>query len=432
MKDKKVLRNDSKITSRFLIAAKVVAIITAVVFFISFSLGTVNATISKQISNQYQDQQLGVIKKNVNEGQIHFIGKVIHVSNGHVISQKVVDQYRSLANQLEQRDQRNQDVAALYNGKTMYKNDVTEDRLDSLDKTLLKEKNQDVYQTQKNKLDTIKIWFEQTKDVSKYINDLWDKFNNNKASLTIKNISMVNTYDKLIKNRQVKNDLSHKVSTMNDYYNSHSNEDSKLANAKAELAALQNSPLTMKYKPANVDIISSLENSSKATDSLQQAGITDKHVLYYDKSKSEITFMTLTGDNYVADGSAINVSNGNVTSGSYTIKNIINSASDSAAIITDQSSSSFGKYLNDANESSLAQLGISDADNSTADYNAARPVFWFKNNSSLSTSIYFGNSSTIGFIHSGGNNYSNGVSVSNSGLSTIQAKATNGLLFYVK
>lgn len=432
MKDKKVLRNDSKITSRFLVIAKVVAIITAVVFFISLSFGTVNAAIGKQITNQYQDKQLGVIKKDVNEGQIKLIGKIITVSNGHIISSSVVKQYKSLSEQLEKRDQRSNEVSDLYNGKKFYKNGVTEERLDSLDNDLLKEKNQDVYQTQKNKLDTIRIWFEQTKDGSKYINDLWDKFNGDKSSLTIKNISMVNTYNKLIKNKQVKKELSNKVSAMNNYFDSHSNEDSKLANAQAELTALKNSPLTMKYRPANVDIISSLNNSSKATDALQQAGISDKHVLYFDKSKNEISFMTLTGDNYVADGDSINVSSANVASGSYTIRSIISSASDNAAIVTDPSSSDFGKYLSDASDATLSQLGIDDADNSTSDYNSARPVFWLKNNTSLNTSIYFGDSSTIGFIHSGGSNYSNGIAVSNAGLSAIQSKATSGLLFYVK
>lgn len=431
MKDKKDLRNDSKIASRFLIVAKVVAIITAVVFFITLSFGTVNAAISKQIANQYQDRQLGVIKKDVSESQLNFIGKIIDVSNGHIISNSVVKEYQSLTDQLDKRHQRSRDVSALYDGKKQYQDDVSEDKLDSLDKDLLEEKNQDVYQTQKNKLDTVRIWFEQTNDAIKYINDLWDNFNDDKTSLSVKNISMVNTYNKLIKNKNVKAEVADKVQTMNDYYNSHSNEDSKLANAKAELAALKNSPLTMKYKSANVDIISSLDNSSEATDVLKQAGITDKYVLYYDKSKSQMTFMTLTGDNYVADGSSVSVSSGSISAGSYSIKNVINGASTNAAIVTDPSSSSFGKYLSDASSDSLAQIGITDADNSTADYNSARPVFWFKNNSSLNTSVYFGNSSTIGFIHTGGDSYSNGVTVSSSGLSTIQSKATSGLLFYV-
>lgn len=432
MKDKKVLRKNSKNTRYFLNAAKVVAVITALVFLVTFSRGTVNAAISKEISNQYQDKQLDVLKKNVNKHGLNLIGKLIKISGDNVVSNDNQKDYSKIKFELSQRTKRSQMIDQLYDGKSNYVDNVTTKKLDTIDQKLLKETNQDVYQKQKNKLDTIRIWFEQTQDAIKYVDKIWNGFNDEQSSLSIKNISLVNTYNKLIKNKTVKNELSDKVNEMNEYFNSHSKEDSKVANAKAELADLKNSPLTMKYKPANVDIISSLNDSSKATNTLNNAGITDKHVLYYDKSKEQLSYMTLTNGNYVAEGSFANVISGNVSSGTYTIKQLINSPSGNEAIVTDPSSSSFGKYLSDATDDTLTNMGLTNTDNSDANFNEANPVFWFKNNSALSNSIYFGNSSTIGFIYSGGSSYNNGIQISASDLSTIKSEVSTGLVFYVK
>lgn len=432
MKDKKDLRNNTKSTRYFLIAAKIVAIITAVVFFVMLSRGTVNAAIFKGLSNQYQDRQLGVLKKDVNQNTMGFIGNVINLSGDKLVTKSNIANYRKIKTQLNDRKQRTHDVNALYAGKNKYQNDVTSQKLDKLDKQLLKETNQDVYQVVKNKLDTVRIWFEQTQDGILYINQTWDKFNDDKTSLSMKNISMVNTYNKLIKNDSAKQEVSDKVSELNKYFDSNSGEDTKLKNAKAELDALKNSPLTMKYKPANVDIITDLDSSTSAADVLSAAGITDKHVLYFDKSNGTISYMSLSDGHYQADGDFINVSAGTVASGRYTIKALINSASNNAAIVTDHSSTSFGKYLANATDDSLNDLGINNAENSTSNFNSASPVFWLKNNASLSRSIYFGGSNTLGFIYSGGTSYSNGIQVSNSDLSTLLNKTSTGLLFYVK
>ncbi|MCI1383817.1 hypothetical protein [Companilactobacillus sp.] len=432
MKDKKVLRKNTKTTNHLMIIAKVAAIVTAVVFLLALLYGTANAAVSKELSNQYQDEQLGVLKKNTNNKTLDFIGALIKVSDGKIITGDNVTKYRKIQNQLAIRQKQVKLVTGLYDGKNYYQNTVTKKRLDDIDKQLLKEKNQDVYQVQKNKLDTIRIWFEQTNDAIKYIDEIWNEYNDDKSSLSIKNISLVNTYAKLIKNKQVKRDLDYKIQELNKYYKAHSNDDIKVKDAKAKLTALKNSPLTMKYTPANVDIISDLDNSSKATDELSSAGITAKHVLYYDKSKGRISYMTLTDGNYVSDGSDISVTSGNVASGQYQIKAIIDSASDNAAIITDSSSGSFGKYLSNASDDTLSNLGITNADNSTANYNQASPVFWFKNNPSLENSIYFGDSSTIGFISSGGSSYQNGVKISTGDLSTIKSKVSTGTVFYVK
>ena len=56
MKDKKDLRNNTKSTKYLLIVAKVVGVLTALVFFVTLTYGTVNASISREISNQYQDK----------------------------------------------------------------------------------------------------------------------------------------------------------------------------------------------------------------------------------------------------------------------------------------------------------------------------------------------------------------------------------------
>lgn len=432
MKDKKDLRNNTKSTKYLLIVAKVVGVLTALVFFVTLTYGTVNASISREISNQYQDKQLDVLKKNINQSSLNFIGKLINVSSGNVVNQGNVDDYQKLIHQIKQRISRKKAVADLYNGKKNYQDDITKKLLDKLDQQLLKETNQDVYQTEKNKLDTIRIWFEQTHDAQKYIQTSWDKFNNDNSAISLKRISMINTYFRLIKNKTIKNNLNDEVTQMNQHFNQHSGDNSKLKNAEAQLAALKNSSLKEKYKPANVEIISDLQKSSKVTSELNDAGVSEKHVLYYDTSKEQLGYMTLSDGKYTPDGASVFVISGNISSGQYSIKSIINSAGDNAAIVTDHGSSDYGKYLANATTSSLQDLGITDADNTTADYNNATPVFWLKNNPSLTNSIYFGDSSTIGFIYSGSGNYNNSIQISASGLSTIESEISTGTLLYVK
>lgn len=52
MKDKKVLRKNTKTTNHLMIIAKVAAIVTAVVFLLALLYGTANAAVSKELSNQ--------------------------------------------------------------------------------------------------------------------------------------------------------------------------------------------------------------------------------------------------------------------------------------------------------------------------------------------------------------------------------------------
>jgi hypothetical protein len=127
----------------------------------------------------------------------------------------------------------------------------------------------------------------------------------------------------------------------------------------------------------------------------------------------------------------ISVQNATISSGKYSIKKVITSANDNDVIVTDSSNSRFGQYISNASDSTLEGYDLSDPDNSTSDYNPATPVFWFKNNSNLTRSIYFGTSSTIGFIYSGGTSYSNGIQISSSDLSSLQSQLSSGTTLYV-
>jgi hypothetical protein len=213
---------------------------------------------------------------------------------------------------------------------------------------------------------------------------------------------MVNAYYKLIKNKSIKKQWTEAVSKMTDYYANHKGSSARVTAAKEQLEALRNSPLTEKYKPASVDIIGALDKSSTDSDTLSNAGLTGKTVLYYDSSSNKLALMTNVNGNYVAEDGYISVNNSRVSSGKYSIKKVITSAGNNDAIITDSSNSNFGQYLNNVSDTTLSNNDITDADNSTSDFNSATPVFWMKNNSNLSKSIYFSNGSTIGFIYSGG------------------------------
>ncbi|GEO75897.1 hypothetical protein LCR01_03400 [Companilactobacillus crustorum] len=218
---------------------------------------------------------------------------------------------------------------------------------------------------------------------------------------------------------------------MDDYFSNHQGESSRVAAVKAELEALKNSPLTEKYTPANVDIVSSLNSSSGASDALSQAGITSKNVLYYNSSKNTLALMTRVSGKYVAENGSINVISSQVSSGKYTIKKLVDAGS-SDAIITDSSNSNFGQYVSNATDSTLSSLNVTSPENSTSDFNSATPVFWFKNNSALTSSIYFSDSSsTIGFIYAGGSSYNNGMQISSSDLSNLMSQISSGITFYV-
>ena len=430
MKDKKDLKSKTKSEHYLLMSAGVVGVITAIIFFIMLSRGVVNAVVTSKISSQYQDKELEVLKTNLNYKSLDFIGKVIEVSDGHVITPSNIKKYDQLEEYIQARKDREKAVNNLYDGKKDYRDDVTSDKINGLDKTLLKEKNQDVYQKQRNKLDTIQIWFEQTQDADKYLSKVWNGFNEDKSSLSFKKISMVNTYYKLVKNKTVDKRWKQAVSQMNQYFSNNKGESSRVAAVKEELDALRDSPLTEKYTPANVDIVSSLDMSGDASDVLSQAGITSRTVLYYDSSSGNLALMTRSSGQYVAENGYINVNSSQVSSGRYTIKKIVNAGS-SDVIITDSSNSNFGQYVSNASSSELSSLGVSGADNSTANFNSATPVFWFKNNSALTKSIYFSDGSNLGFIYSGGSSYNNGMQISSSDLSNLMSQISSGITFYV-
>ena len=93
--------------------------------------------------------------------------------------------------------------------------------------------------------------------------------------------------------------------------------------------------------------------------------------------------------------------------------------------------SNYGQYVTNASDSDLEDLGITNPDNTTADYNSATPVFWMKNNSDLDKSIYFTNSSTLGFIYAGSSSYNEGMQISSSDLSNLMSQISTGITFYV-
>ncbi|APX71594.1 hypothetical protein M5C72_00090 [Companilactobacillus allii] len=427
MKDKKDLRGSK---DYMLIISAAVGIITAVIFFVMLSRGVVNAVVTSKISDQYQDKELEVLKTDLDYHSLNVIGKLIDVSDGHVITTSNVKKYKELETYISARKKRSSDISALYDGKNNYKDDVTNDKINNLDKDLLNEKNQDVYQKLRNKLDTIQIWYEQTQDADKYISKVWNKFNDDNSSLTFKKVSMSSTYYKLIKNKSIKKQWASAVEQMRDYYSNHKNESTQVAAAKQELEELKNSPLTQKYTPAKVDIVSSLKFSSDAEDALVAAGLTGKYVLYYDSSSNNLALMTKTGNKYVAQDGYINVTSSKVSKGKYTIKRLV-SAGSNDAIVTDSNSDSFGQYITNATDDDLSELDISDADNTTADFNSATPVFWFKNNSDLTSSIYFASGESIGFIYAGGSSYDNGMQISSSDLSSLKSEISTGITFYV-
>lgn len=430
MKDKKDLKTKTKSERYLLMGAGIVGVITAVIFFVMLSRGVVNAVVTSKISSQYQDKELEVLKTDLNYKTLDFIGKLIDVSDGVIITPDNEKKYQELEAYIQARKGRSKEVNAFYDGKSHYKDDVTETKINDLDKSLLKEKNQDVYQKLRNKLDTIQIWYEQTQDADKYLSKTWDGFNSDKSSLSFKKISMVNTYYKLIKNKTAKNHWTQAVSQMDNYFANNKGESSKVAAAKEELEALKNSPLTEKYTPANVDIVSSMNSTTGASDALDQAGITSKNVLYYNSSKNTLALMTRVSGKYVAEDGYSNVISSKVSSGKYTVKKLVD-ANNSDVVVTDSDSSNFGQYISNASVSELTSMGLDNPDNTTADFNSATPVFWFKNNSALTSSIYFGSGSTIGFIYAGSTSYNNGMQISSSDLSDLMSQVSTGTTFFV-
>ena len=430
MKDKKDLKTKTKSERYLLMGAGIVGVITAVIFFVMLSRGVVNAVVTSKISSQYQDKELEVLKTDLNYKTLDFIGKLIDVSDGIIITPDNEKKYQELEAYIQARKDRSKEVNAFYDGKSHYKDDVTETKINDLDKSLLKEKNQDVYQKLRNKLDTIQIWYEQTQDADKYLSKTWDGFNSDKSSLSFKKISMVNTYYKLIKNKTAKNHWTQAVSQMDNYFANNKGESSKVAAAKEELEALKNSPLTEKYTPANVDIVSSMNSTTGASDALDQASITSKNVLYYNSSKNTLALMTRVSGKYVAEDGYSNVISSKVSSGKYTVKKLVD-ANNSDVVVTDSDSSNFGQYISNASVSELTSMGLDNPDNTTADFNSATPVFWFKNNSALTSSIYFGSGSTIGFIYAGSTSYNNGMQISSSDLSDLMSQVSTGTTFFV-
>jgi hypothetical protein len=104
------------------------------------SRGVVNAVVTSKISSQYQDKELEVLKTDLNYRSLDFIGRVIDVSDGYVITKSNIQKYHELENYIQARKNRTKEVNSLYEDKANYRDDVTSDKINDLDKTLLKEK----------------------------------------------------------------------------------------------------------------------------------------------------------------------------------------------------------------------------------------------------------------------------------------------------
>lgn len=430
MKDKKDLKSRTKSEHYLLLSAGIVGAFTAIIFLIMLSRGVVNAVVTSKISSQYQDKELEVLKTKLDYPTLNFVGRIIKVSDNYVITPSNIKKYNELESYIKARKLRNKEVDKLYDGKNNYRDDVSSQKINVLDKSLLKEKNQDVYQKLRNKLDMIQIWFEQTKDADQYLTKTWQEFNDDKSSLSFKKISMVNTYYKLIKNKTVKNRWNEAVDRMDQYFSNHQAESSRVEAAKQELNALRDAPLTQQYTPAKVDIVTSLKFSSGVSDNLVQAGVTGKNVLYFNTSTNKLALMTKVNSRYVAENGYINVTGSQISSGKYTINKLITNG-DNDALITDSNNSNFGRYVVNASDDGLEDLDVTNPENTTSDYNSATPVFWLKNNSDLTKSIYFSNDSTLGFIYTGGSSYNNSLQISSADLSSLMSELSTGITFYV-
>ena len=136
MKDKKDLKTKTKSERYLLMGAGIVGVITAVIFFVMLSRGVVNAVVTSKISSQYQDKELEVLKTDLNYKTLDFIGKLIDVSDGVIITPDNEKKYQELEAYIQARKDRSKEVNAFYDGKSHYKDDVTETKINDLDKSL--------------------------------------------------------------------------------------------------------------------------------------------------------------------------------------------------------------------------------------------------------------------------------------------------------
>lgn len=334
------------------------------------------------------------------------------------------------------RQDRAKQVAALYDGQDDYRDSVTAAGLSKLDQTLLQEKNQTVYQDQKNKLDTVQVWFQQTTDANTFIQKIYGDYQATKTAPTLQQIAQTKAYYSLIRNRTVASRWRQPVKDLDAAFEKNTSETNAAQSAAEQKAldALENAPLTQGYTPAQVTITQGgstvAGNSGSDYDAiLSNAGITASRVLLVDQATQAARFLTRTSGHYSADGNTITLDSLSLSGGQYSVSATIDGGQ--GAVVTDPSASDFGTYYAQTSAApSTSPVADTANSNDTSDFNAATPVFWLRNNTDLQTSILLKGRTTIGFIAGGASTLSNMISTS-AGYSTIANQITASTVVYV-
>ncbi|WP_416353441.1 hypothetical protein ACNAN0_12275 [Agrilactobacillus fermenti] len=342
------------------------------------------------------------------------------------------------------RQQRDHDLDRLMDGKNYYRDGVNVAQLNRLDQRLLKEKNQTVYQRQKNRLDTVQVWVAQTNDGNQFIGQVYQTFQQDKQQLTQEKVSEADVYYRLLKNRKIIAHWRQPIKAMDASFTElqkEKNQNQAAADKKA-IEDFKNAPLTVPYTPAKVTIDSGNSrdeptndrnpssssgsvSSNALTQALNDAGITASRLLVLDSDANSIFIAQRSGSVYNVSGSRYSVVNNNLDTGTYRIRATIQSPGADAGVITDPDSSQFGTYF------TTPPSQYQDADNSTSDFNSATPVFWLKNQPALSSSILVASGGQLGFITSGSLSSENVVRVSSSSISGLIGAVNSGMVFAV-
>lgn len=342
---------------------------------------------------------------------------------------RVRRQAQTFTKDYQARKRRGKALSALKDGTSYYRNNVTNVKLTRLDKQLLQEKNQTVYQKQKNELDTIQVWFAQTNDGATFIQTVYQTFQKDKNQLTQEKVSEAKVYYRLLRNRKIKKQWEKPIEEMSSAYTALEKTKSQTQAAEDQQALndLKNAPLTQSYTPAQVTInsgssddsdndASSASSSNSLTKSLNALGITASRVLVLDDSEDTLFMAARSNGSYSVSGSRYNVLANGLSKGSYRIRALIQDPSSGAGVIT--SGSQTGTYF------TTAPSAYADDTNTDSDFNSADPVFWLKNQPGLASSILVSSGSTLGFITSDSVSSSHIVRVSSTGLSAIMGSVS--------
>ncbi|UQS82113.1 hypothetical protein MOO45_08010 [Bombilactobacillus folatiphilus] len=423
------MKNKKKDWLRYLhLGAKASIVIGELVFVISLASGFFNVNTQKWIKSQYQDTQQTALVTHIDQKRLHFTQSLWASTPGNLfVHSKTQQQLKKLVKLAQLRQNNQQQVDHYYDGSAYYANGVSTKKLNHTDRQLLLDKNQTVYQKQKNRLDTIRIWFEQTRDAQKYLTKTLPPTNNDhNQTLTMTQASEISAYYKLLKNRTLKKDWQPRVAqALQQFKDAQKNQSqAQKAQQQKELTALKNAPLTQDYQPANVTIIDKLKQLDQITRILQQAGITSNTVLVYLSSTQTLNLVRRSGDHYVPVLHSLSVVGGSLPAGSYVVRRIINNASATAGVVTDPSSASFGRYFDDATTFTTQQNDISD-------FNQTDDVFWLKNNLKLQPSILVANASQIGFLADAPLALDNTLGLNLSDLNSLMTAISIGVTLYV-